>query len=375
MNYSKKILTTKKLKNVRILPHFDTNYKSFRNSYDKFSQLLAIIIKTNSFDEIFVDSIRASVLVKLSFINQSEKFISSLRYLKNLEYIFREIRPDIITMLSGNDAIDVLATRTAKMFNIPTLFFPHAIYSISRDLDAFEQDYVICSGKKDEDYFLSLGTEKEKLYVLGLVLFDKLYYKFSQLPDVKLIKKKIIDQFNLNPLKKLLLLVTTHDKDFVREKVFKSVIDLIKTRNEFELIVKIHPVEQISFYRNLLKKYGISDIIIIKDIDLHEVIVSSDIIIGRSSGAQIESIFLDKEVINLEYEGTAGSQQMEKFGAAIPVYDPQNLEQAVNDLIVNSDIIESLRNGRKEYIDYLLYKFDGNASKRIKLLIERILDK
>jgi len=375
LNYSKEIIITQELENIYLLPHVDINYKSFRNRYGKFSHLLANVIKTNSFDEIYVDSIRASVLIKLSFINQSEKFISSLRYLENLIYVFKVIKPDIITMLSGNDAIDVLATRLAKTFNIPTLFFPHAIYSIRRDHDAFEQDYVICSGKKDEDYFLSLGTEKEKLHVLGLVLFDKLYHKFSQLPDARIIRKKIMDQFNLDTSKKLLLLVTTHDEDFVRERVFKSVIELKKTRKDFQLIVKIHPVEQISFYRNLMKKYGISDTIIIQDIDLHKVIISSDIIIGRSSGAQIEAIFLDKKVIDLSYEATTGRQQMEKFGAVLPVYDPQNLERALNDLIVDKDTIESLRNGRKEYMDYLLYKFDGKASKRIKLLIEKILDK
>ena len=53
---------------------------------------------------------------------------------------------------------------------------------------------------------------------------------------------------------------------------------------------------------------------------------------------------------------------MKKFGAVFLVYDPQNLLQAINDLIVDNDTITSLRNGRKEYMDYLLCKFDGNAS-------------
>jgi hypothetical protein len=373
LNYSKEMVAKHKLNNVYILPHYDYKYRVFRKKYLKFSQLLSSVIKTNSFDDIYVNSIRTSVLVKISFMNLSEKFLESLRHLANLEHIFREYKPALITMLSGNDTIDVLATRIAKKLKILTLFFPHAMYSIRRDHDAFEQDYVVCSGKKDEDYFQSLGTEKDKLHILGLVLFDKLYYKFSQLPDPEIIKKRILDQFNLDSTKKLLLLVTTHDEDFVREKVFKSVIDLVKSHNDYQLIVKIHPIENVSFYRNLATKYGNSDVIIIKDIDLHEVIIVSDVVIGRSSGAQIEAILLDKNVIDLSYEATTSRQLMEKFNAVIPVYNPHDLENAVRDSLYNKSVIISLKEGRKNYHEYSLYKFDGNASLRVKNLIERIL--
>jgi len=43
---------------------------------------------------------------------------------------------------------------------------------------------------------------------------------------------------------------------------------------------------------------------------------------------------------------------MEKFRAVFPIYDPQNQEQVLNILIVDNNTIESLKNGRKEYLDY-----------------------
>ncbi|MFX0075981.1 MAG: UDP-N-acetylglucosamine 2-epimerase [Candidatus Hermodarchaeota archaeon] len=374
LKYSKEMKFQNKLDNVYLIPHHDFNYKAFKEKYSKFSRVIVNVVKSDSFDDIQVNFIKASVLVKISFLNLFERFLESLRHLENIEKIYQEYKPNLVTMLSGNDTIDILATRIAKKLNILTFFFPHAMYSIRRDHDAFEQDYVVCSGRKDEEYFQSLGTEKEKLHILGLVLFDKLYYKFSQLADPKIIKKKIFEQFNLDTSKKLLLLVTTHDEDFVREKVFKSVIDLVKNQLNYQLIVKIHPIENISYYRNLLMKYGISDIIITKDIDLHEVIIASDVVIGRSSGAQIEAILLDKIVIDLSYEATTGRQLMEKFNAVIPVYNPRDLETAVKDSLYNNSVIISIKEGRRKYRDYTLHKFDGKASLRVKNLIEKALD-
>lgn len=374
LQFFKEIVRNENLSNIDIIPHFDVNYKTYRRKYKILKQLLIDVINPDSMNSLIFESIDISKLVKLSFLYLYDKLCNSLRYLENFVYVMKQVSPNIITLLSGCDAIDILETRLATKLHIPSLFFPHAFYSIRRDHDAFEQDYVVCGGQKDKDYFLSLGTDEKNLITLGLPLFDNLYKKFAKLENPSNIRNKIVEQFGINPEKKILLLVTTHDEDFVRERVFNSVIDLIKNHKDYFLITKIHPIEDPDFYQKLLQKHFVNNITIVKNIDLYDLILASDIIIGRSSGAQIEAIFLDKNVIDLSYEASAGRLLMEKFDAVIPVYNPNDLPLAVQKVLLNENVSNDLNAGRKKYIEYSLYKFDGKSSERIKDLIEKIIN-
>jgi len=373
INYSRELLRKERINNVTISPHTDRKYSEFKKNYVKFKNVLNQILASESFEFVSVDNIKITNLIKLSFLLLHEKITNSFRFLANIHYEFTKIEPDMITLLSGNDAIDVLATRIAKKKQIPSLFFPHALFSIRRDHDAFEQDIVICAGEKDRKYFSSLGTDPDKLIVLGLPLYDKLFEKYANLKNPKDIKQKIRNQFNIEPQKKILALVTTHDENFVREKVFKSVINVSEVNENYFLIVKIHPVEDINYYQKLALKYDAHHLVIIKNVDLHDVLIASDVIIGRSSGAQIEAILLNKDVIDLSYEARSGRQLMDKFNAVISVHKPSDLEGAVKDCLYNTEIKNSLKEGRKQYSEFALYKFDGKASLRIKNQIEKIL--
>jgi len=374
LNYSKEVVQRENIKNVKILPFYDVNYSSFRKRFNKFKEILIDVKYTSSFNDIEFKSIGVSDLIKISFFELHEKLSNSLRYLENFHFILDKIKPNIITVLSGNDPIDVLITRLAKENNIKTLFIPHALVGISHQHQSLEQDYVVCAGNKEKDYYLSLGTTQNKLLTLGIPLFDKLFNKFSKIHDVKTIRKELVESYNLNTKKKIILLVTTHYEDFIRERIFKSVINLLNNLKNCQLIVKLHPIEEISYYENLSEKYKAKDILILKDVDLHNVIIVSDIVIGRSTGAQIEALLLDKIVIDLDYETASDTYLMKKFGAVIPVYEPNKLEEAVQNALYDKEISNSLKNGRQKYCKYTLHRFDGKASLRVKNLIEEILE-
>ena len=374
LKYSKEVVQREDLRNVKILPFYDVNYSSFRKRFNSFKKMLIDVKYTSCFDDIEFKSIRVFDLIKISFFKLHEKLSNSLRYLENFHFILDKIKPNIITVLSGNDPIDVLITRIAKENNIKTIFIPHALGGNSYEYQPLEQDYVVCAGNKEKDYYLSLGTTQNKLLTLGIPLFDKLFNKFSKIHDVKIIHKELVERYNLNTTKKIILLVTTYHKDFIRERIFKSVVNLLNNLENCQLIVKLHPIEEISYYQKLSEKYNAKNIQILKDVDLHDVIIASDIVIGSSTGAQIEALLLDKVVIDLNYETASDVYLMKKFGAVIPVHDPKKLELAVQNALYDKELSDSLKKGRQKHIEYCFYKFDGKASLRVKNLIEEILE-
>jgi len=373
--YTTEKINLERIKNVIVFPYEYKNYHTFRYRYKKFKSLINQIMISPLLNDIKADSINMANLVKHSFLKLHLKLVQSLYYIENYNDALRKLNPDIVCMLNGNDSMDLLGTFISKKYDTPTLFFPHAVNSISYEYGRFDQDYVVCPGNKERDYFKLLGTNENNIHTLGIPLYDTLYKKYSHLKDTKAIRKGIIKKFDLNPGKRIISLVTTHYEDYIREKLFKSVINLMKSLENCQLIVKIHPVEELSYYRKLSTKYNTQEINIVKNINLYDILIASDIIIGKGTGAELEAVFLDKMVVDIDYEGASDPFQLRRFGAVIPVDDPGELEEKVIDALNNELLSNALREGRKKYLEYCVSNFDGNASLRVKKLIEQIINK
>jgi UDP-N-acetylglucosamine 2-epimerase len=276
-------------------------------------------------------------------------------------------------MLSGNDPFDVLATYLAKSYNIPTLFIPHALISKRRDFVALEQDYIVCAGKRDSDYYMSLGTLQDKIRILGIPLYDKAYEEITKIKSEEKVKEFIKIKFNLRPKNRIILLVTTFHEDHIRAKIFKSVVNAVQDLKDCQLMVKLHPIETGEFYRRIIFQEGFNDILLIQEKILHKLIIASDLVIGSISGAQIEALLLGKNVINLIYERLSDPLLMDKYNAAFTVFNPNQLKEAITKCLYDQEIQKLLHDGRKQYIEYCLYKFDGNSSFRVFDLINEIL--
>ena len=331
------------------------------------------ILKTDLFEDIKIYSIHIGNLLKISFFNLHEKLVNSLRYLENLTYTLKKLNPSIIVTLSGNDIIDELAVRIAKNQKIPTIYVPHSIMALTYERSPLQHDYLGCAGEHKLRLFNSWGMKESSLKLIGIPLYDKLYRKYSTIKDFDEIRKRIIDKFSINPSNKIILLVTSHQEDFMRELIFNSVVNVVNSHNDYELIVKIHPIEENLFYQKLQKKIGDKEAHIIKEYDLHDLIIASDLVVGRNTGAQIEAILFEKDVINLSYKTKSDIHLMATFGAVINVLEPEELDIAIEEVLFNSEVIESLKNGRKKYIKSVLYKFDGKASARVKEIINEVL--
>jgi hypothetical protein len=359
--YSQEYLTKINIPDAKILPITDYNYSAYKRRYLLLQKAIDASVNNDELYNIKIEDLDFGKLVKLAFLTLYDKLLNSIRYMESLQVIFKNVNPHLITEFSGNDTFDVLCTYLAKQAKILTIFFPHALISRNREYLALKQDYVICTGQRDKDYYVELGTDPRIIKVLGLPRFDAVFRKIQSLTDEDRVRKAILQKLKFNPDLKTILLVTTHDEDYIRKKIYDSVVDLVSRSNDYQLIVKIHPIEDISFYKEELYKNK-TDVVILKDVDLHEVIIASDLILGMSTGAQIEALLLNKKVINLLYQSNVGRYQMEQFGAVVPVFNPSDLEQAVAKVFYDSQTAKSLSKGREKYLKYTFHELKGNAS-------------
>ena len=373
LKYLEAQISINELNNAYIVPNMDYDYSFYRANYKSLNKVLNQILKLKELEDIQYDSIDLSKFLKIIFYNIFEKYTLLIRYFVSLKVIIRKINPQLVIVLSGNDPFDILATHLAKSYNIPTLFIPHALISKRRDYFALEQDYIVCGGKRDSDYYVSLGTLQDKIRILGIPLYDKAYEEITKIKSEENVKEFITAKFNLRPENRIILLVTSFHEDHIRAKIFKSVVNAVQDLKDCQLVVKLHPIETDEFYRRIISQEGFNDIPLIQEKILHKLIIASDLVIGSISGAQIESLLLGKNVINLIYERLSDPLLMDKYNAAITVFNPNQLENAITKSLYDQETQKMLYDGRKQYIEYCHYKFDGNSSLRVYDLINEIL--
>jgi hypothetical protein len=373
--YALNIIEKEKLQNIEVLLYSDRNYSSFKRRYNLYKSLVFKITKSDSFAHIKAASISVSNLIKVALLNLHEKYVNSLKYLENITYTTNRIKPKLIVMLSGNDIVDELGVRIAKRNHIPTLYVPHSIMALTHERAFLQQDFVGCAGQHKKELFKSWGMDERSLKFIGIPLYDKLYHKLETITNFDEIQEKVITEFNIKPSNKVILLVTSHHEDYMRELIFTSVLNVVNQHPDIQLIIKIHPVEEKHFYRDIMKKMGETELNIVKKKDLHELIIASDLVIGSNTGAQIEALLLERKVINLNYMTIVDMHLMAKFEAVLNVLNPEHLEEAIQKALYDSKTEEFLKQGRKKYIEYVLYKFDGKASIRVKELVDKVLKK
>jgi UDP-N-acetylglucosamine 2-epimerase len=167
--------------------------------------------------------------------------------------------------------------------------------------------------------------------------------------------------------------VTSFHEDHIRAKIFKSVVNAVQDLKDCQLVVKLHPIETDEFYRRIITQEGFNYIPLIQEKILHKLIIASDLVIGSISGAQIEALLLGKNVINLVYERLSDPLLMDKYNAALTVFNPDQLKSVITKSLYDQETQKILQDGRKQYLEYCLYKFDGNSSLRVYDLINEIL--
>ena len=321
--------------------------------------------------------IKASILRRILYLFL-ESYIQRTKWqLRNIEIYkkcFEIFKPKLTVIFSVESSEGNLFDDLSKIYNVKSLFIPHASVSTWYSYDKLTVSYMASSGNIDKEVFINLGSEEEKFVKTGHPRYDDLYdqvNKFRAIPKIEL-KKKIAQKLNLNFNKGYILYAGTNYGDQIRKKMVKSILEVMESLKEYELIIKLHPNESPDLIVDLVKKSGRSWPVI-KYYDLYELIMASELLISRSSGSEFEAMLMDRNVVDINYEINDDLYRFIEYGAALRVYDPKELLNSLLIVLNDTKTKESLSVGRKKYIADYLYKFDGKASDRIYELIQKIV--
>jgi len=156
------------------------------------------------------------------------------------------------------------------------------------------------------------------------------------------------------------------------EAIYKAVSQI----NGCYLIVKPHPQnDDPSMHKELLQKLGVRNLIIAEATsDVYSLILASDLLVTRWSQTGIDALVFGKALVIVNLTGEEDHIPYVKFGAALGAYSIQEVAPAIDIALHDPAVRTRLKLGRREFLAYHTAGLDGNASGRVALVIDAMIE-
>jgi len=163
---------------------------------------------------------------------------------------------------------------------------------------------------------------------------------------------------------KLRILYATQYIWDLTEEATKLFFEAIKDLDNIEVLIKLHPADTyISFYQETVKIYGLTNVIITKDMDVYDAIIWSDLIVSVHSTVVIEAAIINKPSICILLSNYNDQGNFVKNGLSIGASNKEELKNIISNRLYENPNL-------KDYIEDSFYEVDGEVSKRILKVIE-----
>jgi CDP-glycerol glycerophosphotransferase (TagB/SpsB family) len=316
--------------------------------------------------------ITAKIKEKLAYKNiglypyfvEGLEYLFEVSYLKNALYyecfnnFLSENEPKLIIILGEGHSHHHLAFYLTKK-NGKKVQFLFAMHGSFGDYPLYENlfsDKIALYGRHYGELLVKMKNSPNKMVVTGNPAWDYLATK----------------KINLNNFgdKKIILLAATNMPN-ERDYLANLVISTLARLPEYQLIIKLHPEEETIYYERLLQKYKIKAEIFTEQ--LHSLILISSVVITAYSTVGLESLLLNKPVIDVNLTNKPFYQDYVEKGVALGIRKEEDLLPAIKSILEDETVRQKLEKNRKKYIYEHAYKQDGKAAERVVKLINSML--
>ncbi|MBN2735012.1 MAG: UDP-N-acetylglucosamine 2-epimerase (hydrolyzing) [Methanomicrobiaceae archaeon] len=324
----------------------------------------------HTIDEIYSDGFPIGAVVEMTLDGSGGSTMAKSTGIgiMGLSQAFQQIKPDIILIVG--DRCEVLAASVAAIYmNIPIAHIHggdksaggHADDSIRHAVSKIAHIHFPVS-KESHERLLNLGEENFRTFYVGSPVVDIINQTlFSNKAD-------IFRKYGLNPEKKMILLVqnpVTYEYSHAGEQLIKT-LNALKEVNIQTLLVypnsDMGSKEMISVIKEFEKFEFLKTFKNINHKDFLNLMKCSDLFIGNSSSALIESPFFGTPVVDI------GSRQKGRERAENVLhaeYNETDILEKINKSLYDEDHIKKCRNCSNPY-------GDGYASEKIASVLAEI---
>jgi hypothetical protein len=224
-----------------------------------------------------------------------------------------------------------------------------------------------------KEWFVKDGLPPKRVFIIGQPRFDLIQkQRFNP--------KRLYAELGIREDKGIIVLATQPmvesylwtEKE--REKSIDVITKGVKDFPDKQLVIKLHPDENMDIYRRILNNIGDRKTIVCRDTDTYELLNACDLLITFYSTVALEAMLFNKPVITVNLSGKADIFPFAHSGAAIGVYREEEFIPAVKKALYDAAAREELARKSREFAYEQTYKNDGQASKRGAELILRLAE-
>lgn len=316
-------------------------------------------------------------------------FAEFTKFISMAEAMLESIRPVVIVIEDEYSVFERALIVAAKKKDIPCVAIQHGVIhelhkgyiyqagEISLDISAKSPfvpiaDVTAVYGQYHKDLLTQAGGYPgDAVVVTGQPRYDRM----TDL-DRESVRSKLIEEWHLDPSKKIVLWTTQcHGISDAENKLnFHAVFDSISVIGDVQLIIKQHPGEPERYdtmIREHLEGYSLDAHIVAKDADTLGLLAVSDLVLVLNSTTGLEAVALQRPLIVMNFGGQPDIGDYVQEGVACGVYRPEDLKPTIEQLLRDDT---RLAWNREAFIRKYLYSIDGGAAERVVALIEECIE-
>jgi hypothetical protein len=223
-------------------------------------------------------------------------------------------KPKSIFMPSETDPQNQVLIFACKKFHIPTIGLQQGFFSYSGPPGFFHDSALhlhrfaypfpskfFAWGNLSKQILIKLGWPESSIIIFG----HTYYYDLNKINQ--LLESPPFSKFNIDPSKKIILFTTTEFQSMYSysgyaydSDVWKYLLKNFSSEDNFIIILKPHPHENISEYQQILKESHSKNAFIIQD-NLHELLSISDVVVSNYSTVILDALSMKKPTLQLEW--------------------------------------------------------------------------
>lgn len=159
---------------------------------------------------------------------------------------------------------------------------------------------------------------------------------------------------------------------YAEEDLFAAVLDLRKALPDLQLIIRLHAGEVTELLREMARERGV-DAIIDPKASLQELLELSDVVVSQTTTAGLEAMIAGKPLIYLNIHCERDWLPYAECGAAVGVYEADQLAPAVKRVLSDATLREELARKARQLIAEQVDGLTGDSARRMADLCERTI--
>ena len=291
---------------------------------------------------------------------------------------FESKKPKSIFMPSETDPQNLVLISACKKYKIPTFGLQHGWFSHTGPPGYLQESKLhfhkfsypfpskmLVWGNISKKILSSLGWPENNIMIFGHTFYNYLN-SINQI-----LENPPFSKFNLDSSKKIILFTTTNMQSkysfpgyFYDTIVWKYLLENFSNDTNFIIILKPHPHEDVSEFKQILKEFNSTNSFIIQD-NLQELLSVSDIIVSNYSTVILDALAMKKNVLELEWQDI--DENFSQFTSLIQSVKINDLKFKILNVLKNT--MYDINEWEKTMHDFFNFPFDEF---KIKKLLEKI---